>query len=331
MSSLTVVLHSLKEQCEAVGVSPELSLSYAWQLLEAATKKTKSQLLITKEIILLPEQEAWLQQALARLGSCEPLQYILGEVQFLDCAITVCPPFLIPRVETEEWVAKLIAYVHEHFMQPQRILDVGTGSGCIALALAKEFPNAEIIGVDVHPKAIDIARANATLNHIKNVQFMQSDVYDQLPDGMVYNIIVSNPPYVRESDWNGLDSSVQKWEDKHAIVAQDDGLAIIKRIINGSTVRLQSNKNQPVILCIEIDIHQGAIVQQLFLEAGFINVIIMQDMYGRDRVVRGARPHPFDTPAHFQENDGHFHRRQGYGGHGRAPARRSLARSLGAG
>jgi release factor glutamine methyltransferase len=283
-------LRELQNQCEIFGVSKDLSLSYARQLLEQVTQKKISRiLLIEKGIDLLHEQLVWLHNALERLRDGEPLQYIIGEVQFLDCTIKIHRPLLIPRVETEEWVAQLIAYIQKHHIQPRCILDLGTGSGCIALALAKAFPTVNVVGVDSNENSINLAYENAHMNHIQNVQFIKSDVYEQISTEIIFDLIVSNPPYVRESDWQSLDSSVRQWEDKDAIVARDDGLAIIKRIVKGAAQRLSLRRCSSAILWIEIDMHQGGLAKKLFIDAGFIDVHIIQDMYGRDRVVWGIK------------------------------------------
>lgn len=281
LSDVVAMLHNVSEK---TGIAPELYESYAWQLLETVTQSKKAQLLANRHVVLSHDQEMWLCEAIKKLTLHEPLQYIVGEVLFLDCVIKVRQPLLIPRSETEEWVAQLIAHYKKLPLLPLRIVDIGTGTGCIAISLAKAFRGAAVIAVDVNPQALLLAQENAHLNKVLNVECILSDVYENTRD-MTFDVIVSNPPYVRESDWLKLDPSVLEWEDKKAIVAPDEGLAIIKRIVDGARERLSVRGT----LWIEIDAHQAVIVQQLFCDAGFVEVVVMQDLQGRDRVVWGRK------------------------------------------
>jgi release factor glutamine methyltransferase len=286
-STVRDIIRSLAGNCERVGVDPELAQSYAWQLLEKVTQKTKVALLTKDVCLLTDEQAAWLNDALARLERDEPLQYILGEVVFLDLAIFVRSPLLIPRPETEAWVADLIQYCRDHGIKPQRILDIGTGTGCIALALAHEFSAAAVIATDINEEALKLVGENAQRNSISNVTCILSDVYDAISAYDTFDLIVSNPPYVCEEDWLTLSPAVTCWEDKNAIIAADAGLALIKKIIGQSHCFLSKSSVHPM-LWLEIDICQGALVEQLLYDAGFKRVTIGKDSTGRDRYVWGV-------------------------------------------
>ncbi|MBN1413613.1 MAG: peptide chain release factor N(5)-glutamine methyltransferase [Bacteroidales bacterium] len=168
------------------------------------------------------------EKILKRLIHFEPIQYILGETVFFDMTLLVSRDVLIPRPETEELVDWII---RENRGKPVRILDVGTGSGCIALALARNLPLATITGVDISEKALEIARKNATMNEVQ-VSFYPVDILN-LCVGFSdnFNILVSNPPYVRESEIKYMHSNVLKYEPHEALfVSNDDPLLFYKAI-----------------------------------------------------------------------------------------------------
>src|SRR3989338_4187569 len=122
-----------------------------------------------------------------------PIQYIIGNTDFLDLKIKVKEPILIPRSETEEWVNNLLNKFKNFENHKLKIVDIGTGTGCIAIALAKFFKNSEIFAIDINPVALELAQENAELNKIKNIKFVESDLFSNFDEKV--DIIVSNPPY----------------------------------------------------------------------------------------------------------------------------------------
>ena len=151
--------------------STNLSNQEAWWLLEHITAQSREKLLTTNDIS--KTQIDQLDQILLQIRQDKkPLAYILGFVPFLSLKIKVAPPILIPRPETEEWVEKTIAMLQPIQDQPLKILDIGTGSGCIALALAHHLPNAKITAIDINPQAIALATENTKINNISNVNFL---------------------------------------------------------------------------------------------------------------------------------------------------------------
>lgn len=265
---------------------------YAWWMLEAITKKNKAKLIAQQEIALDNGQHATLDEWIIHLVEEKmPLQYILGSVPFVDLEILVEPPVLIPRPETEELCYKLIAQFKKLNNKKITILDIGTGSGCIALSLAKTLPESHVYGTDIADNALALAQKNTNHNKIKNVTFIKSDVYKDISKELNFDFIISNPPYITKEEWKTLDESVTEWEDPTALIANKEGLAIIERIISGAKSFLKSNeemkqKNFPQII-IEIGYTQGAHVRKLLENAGFSDIKIEKDLERKDRFASG--------------------------------------------
>ncbi|MDO8644485.1 MAG: peptide chain release factor N(5)-glutamine methyltransferase [bacterium] len=175
------------------------------------------------------EKQKEFQEKVLRRADREPLQYILGKTEFWGLPIKVTPDVLVPRPETELLVEEAIRTVGA---APTKILDIGTGSGCIAIALAKNLPKATITAIDISEKALEIARQNSDLNQVsKQIQFIQSDLFENLPP-VKFDLIVANPPYVTEAYWNRLQDEILHHEPKIAIVSDASGLKIIRRILD---------------------------------------------------------------------------------------------------
>ena len=265
---------------------------HAWWILEEITKKSKEQLLITEKITLTDAQQEQLNRWIEKLTKENiPLQYLIGSVPFIDLDILVEPPVLIPRPETEEWCRKLINDLAPLEDKKLLILDLCTGSGCIALALAKALPAAQIYATDISKKAIALARKNAIHNKINNVTCLVSDLFDSLSESFTFDLIVANPPYIPETEWQKLSPSVTQWEDKNALIAPQNGVALIEKIIARASTYLKNNKeikqhNLPQLL-IEIDHTQGQKVKKIMEQHHFVDVQICKDLAGKDRVACG--------------------------------------------
>jgi release factor glutamine methyltransferase len=219
-----------------------------------------------------------------------PLQYLLGSVPFIDCDILVEPPVLIPRPETEEWCLDLIKSLEQLPHQDFRILDLCTGSGCIAIALAKAFPHAHMYASDISDTALALAQKNAERNKV-SINLISSDLFTSMPRDLTFDIIVANPPYIAEHEWHKLDPSVKTWEDTTALIASDDGLGMIKQVITDSVAFLDHHSEITSYgipsLMIEIGHTQGESVQRAFEKADYKNVEIKKDQYGKDRIAVG--------------------------------------------
>lgn len=296
--SVNALLTSIKERLLERYDDTMLATQYAWWMLEAITNRTQIELMLDQKIALTHEQqkkvEAWIH---AQVIDHEPLAYLIGWVPFMDFKIICKPPTLIPRPETEEWCSELILSLNRLPSSPRlrrtdgtglNILDLCTGSGCIAIALAKALPYATLIATDISEDALALARENAQLNKVSNITFIKSDIYKQLDPTLTFDLIVSNPPYIASEEWKSLDISVTKWEDKKALEAPDHGLAILKEIITNAPQRLRTNAqhNQPRIV-VEIGYQQGPAVKEIMETAGFKHVEIKKDLAGKDRTVWG--------------------------------------------
>jgi len=291
------LIHNSEHQLRMVYSDPTVCHQYAWWLLEKLTGKPKAQLIVQDSVDLTTADHNKLQDWLQKLvDEHMPIQYILGSVPFGDVDIIVKPPTLIPRPETEEWICNLIDQLRaipQLDKEPLTILDLCTGSGCIAVALAQALPQSTIYAIDISPAALLLTQENCKHNGITNVTCIKSDLFNAIPNGTQFDFIVSNPPYVTEDEWCTLDVSVTHWEDKTALVAKQEGLAIIKRIIDTAPAFLKPNtalqeKNIPQ-LTIEIGYLQGPSVKHLMDAAGYQNTKIIQDLEGKDRIVVGSK------------------------------------------
>jgi release factor glutamine methyltransferase len=209
----------------------------------------------------------------------EPVAYILGRKGFRRIELTVDPRVLIPRPETELLVELALE------MRPERVLDVGTGSGAIALAVADELPGCEVTATDTSPGALAVARANAErLGLVDRVRFLEGT----LPEGESFDLILANLPYVAERDWAGLQPEVTQWEPREALLAGPDGLDAYRALHEKSAglyCRIASKRSGG--LGVEVGEGQAQAVASLMSEAGFAGVETRRDLAGIERVVVG--------------------------------------------
>lgn len=266
---------------------------YAWWILEAITQRDAAHLITQKSLSLTPEQTQVLEQWIEKIiVEHMPLQYLLGWVPFGNVKILVEPPVLIPRPETEEWCYALIEKLKRARIESLRILELCCGSGCIAIALAKAFPKASITAVDIAEHALALSKKNATLNDIHTIEWIHSDLFSALSPEHQFDLIVSNPPYISNEEWLTLDTSVRDWEDKTALVAADNGLEIIERIITYAPAYLQPSDTLTQQLegqvWIEIGYQQAKLVQARYAQAGYAYSRVLTDLEGKERVVVGA-------------------------------------------
>ena len=245
--------------------------SIAWWIAEELTGQTRTELILHDDC-KITEKNPYLQEILARLRQKEPIQYIFGEMQWRGLTLKVTRDTLIPRPETAELVDLIIAEHHE----PSSVLDIGTGSGCIAIALKKERPLWSLTAIDKSDKALSIAKINAERHHV-DIYFELCDILQYMPSdtAYLYDIIVSNPPYVRPSD--ETDSSAAIWEPKDAVfVPENDPLLFYRRIAQlklGKFVYFEIN---------EALSHQTALILN---QLGYQDIHIKLDSYGKNRFI----------------------------------------------
>lgn len=273
------MLHIIKK----IKQTTNLSEQQAWWLLECITNKSRAQLQFATAQ-LTPEQQQKLDNHIKEIAiEHKPLAYILGWVPFLDLKLLVTPPTLIPRSETESWVHELISVIRRSKVESLTILDIGTGSGCIALSLAQAFPTSQIYAVDIALSAIELAQKNAVLNNITNITFVQSDLFRNLPIDLKFDLIVSNPPYIDPAAT--LEACVLGWEDHGALFAKNHGLHIIQEIAAQAQNHVKKNNELQYQLVMEIDASQGDIVKNLLEDYNFNLIEIRKDQFDRDRTV----------------------------------------------
>lgn len=215
-----------------------------------------------------------------------PLQYIIGEWDFMGLTFMVNENVLIPRQDTEVLVEKAIKIVEEEFDihgNTMPILDMCTGSGCIGITMAKRFTNAEVTCVDISADALDVAKKNAELNEVTNVSFVESDIFSNVTGK--YDMIIANPPYISSDEVDKLMPEVREYEPRIALDGDKDGLKFYRMIIERSKEFL----NYEGYILFEIGYDQREEVKELLRQKGYVDIEALKDLSGNDRVVIGRR------------------------------------------
>lgn len=255
-------------------------------LLEKLLGTSATQILVKKELKLSVPQTELLQHWLDQIiNEHKPLAYILGNVPFLGLDVLLEPPILIPRAETEWWVALLIQRLSLFKDEKLKILDLCSGSGCIGLALAQYFSKSQVTLIDISSQACSLVAKNIAHNQLQNAFVLQSDLYTKLAD-QKFDLIVSNPPYVPLQKYEQLDLSVRLWEDQRALIAPESDLQIISQIIAHAPGYLQKKHRKLPQLWLEIDSTQGVQVSDL-MQVNFDQTELIVDQFDRQRVVVG--------------------------------------------
>ena len=241
--------------------------------------------LLTKGDTLLDEDQGiFVDDCVRRLKDHEPVQYIVGETEFLDLKLKVTPATLIPRPETEE----LVMWVVEHLGRPgHQVLDIGTGTGCIILGLKSLRPDVTAGAWDVSEEALKTARENAVLNKLE-VKFEQKDILLFEPGEQYigkYDVIVSNPPYVRNSEKELMDRNVLDHEPHLALFVDDADPLLFYREITENALKMLKKGG---LLFFEINEAFGKEVKELMEDAGFSDVEVRKDINGKDRMAKGV-------------------------------------------
>ncbi|WP_304137617.1 peptide chain release factor N(5)-glutamine methyltransferase [Mesonia mobilis] len=273
---------------------PEMEVeSFFYLLTESYLEKTRIQLALEPDFELNSTQLQQFEKALQRLLQQEPIQYILGDTEFFGYPFQVNQHTLIPRPETEELVAWIIEDVknknqensqHKPLNSNITILDIGTGSGCIPISLAKELPQAKVSSIDVSEEALQVARRNSTLNKVA-VNFIQQDILkaECLPEK--YDVIVSNPPYVRELEKEQMHQNVLDFEPELALfVENDDPLIFYRKIAKLAKNALTENGK----LYFEINEYLPEEMVSLLEEIGYQNIELKKDIFGKFRMCKAS-------------------------------------------
>ena len=221
------------------------------------------------------------QRIITELAAARPVQYVLGTAEFFDLTFEVAEGVLIPRPETEELVAKVISEAKPSM----RILDIGTGSGAIAVAVAHNVPDAEVVAVDISDIALAIATKNAERNGVK-VEFVKADALGDMSHLGQFDIIVSNPPYIPQSDIATMDRNVVEYEPHTALfVADDDALCFYRSIAENGVKMLRDGGG----LYFEIYEQFGEQIAAMLEQLGYCDTQVVKDIFGKERMVWSRR------------------------------------------
>jgi release factor glutamine methyltransferase len=254
-------------------------------LLAAALEVSAHVLILegARQVSALQAEQAW--SLLKRRAAREPIQYLLGTQEFCGLEMAVTPDVLIPRPETELLVEEALRAVLG--VNEPTIADVGTGSGCIAVALARERPDATIYALDISAPALDVARSNAIRHGARDrIRFIRADLLEAFCGARTFDVIVSNPPYIPEQEMDGLQPEVARYEPRAALAAGPDGLDFYRRLLREAPPLLKPGGR----LLLELGCGQSDRVKRLARECGAFDVIeCRKDAAGIKRVVIARR------------------------------------------
>lgn len=266
-------------------------------LLRHALEMEKERLYANTEALMSAGQEAKFRQLVLRRARREPVAYITGHKEFWSLDFVVSPGVLIPRPETELLVEIALQYIGKLAGRlPVKILDLGTGSGAISVCLAKEKPPTEIVAVDVSRAALDTARANARRHGVASrIRFLSGDLFVPVkPLRETFDVIVSNPPYIRTGELSTLAPEISQWEPMTALDGGADGIEAYRRIIGEGHEYLAPGG----AIVLEIGADMARAVAELFARSGcYRPASVYRDYAGNDRVIAAMKWLPSDTAA----------------------------------
>jgi release factor glutamine methyltransferase len=269
---------------ELIGYYPETEVASFFNLLSEDILKMK-RITISQNLYSVVSGKKYekFQKAITRLKNYEPIQYILGATEFYGLDFIVNPSVLIPRPETEELVGWIIDDCKDK--QDISILDIGTGSGCIAVTLAKHLPTAKVYALDISEEALKLANQNATNNEVE-VEFIEADILNGDLGTMQFDVIVSNPPYVREKEKEAMNANVLNHEPHLALFVKDeDALLFYRKITNLAASILKPNGH----LYFEINECLGENTKNLLVSNSFNNIELKKDIFDKDRMIKAIK------------------------------------------
>jgi len=278
----------------AANYEPTEVMQFAYLLFEEWMGWPKAEVHLNSRKLLKGEEAARFRDALGQLQKNKPIQYIIGVTHFLDTKIKVQEGVLIPRPETEELVAMILRDSRHRQYEDLSLLDIGTGSGCIPVAIKKQMPGIEVNALDISPVALQVAKENSILNRCK-VKFILADILDRhgWKNFPGYTIIVSNPPYIPESEGSSMHPNVVGYEPHEALfVTDEDPLRFYTAITEFAYLHLV----RPGSLYLEINERFGKQIKEFLLSTGFDKAEVLKDIRGKDRFIRAeAKTTMLDT------------------------------------
>lgn len=271
-------------------INEELSGYYTQSEASALTRIIATEMLdipqltffLKDDVTLKAEQEAMLFNTIERLKKYEPIQYIQGYSDFCGLRFKVTPATLIPRPETSELVEWIAA---DHSGKAASILDIGTGSGCIAISLAHKLPESKVTAWDISNDALAVATENSRNNSTK-VTFEQVDILSYEPQSAQFDIIVSNPPYIKENEKSAMHNNVLDWEPHTALFVPDSDPLLFYRTIAKRGLTLLKPGG---MLYFEINRAHGAETMKILADYGYTNIELRKDFADNDRMIKAVK------------------------------------------
>jgi release factor glutamine methyltransferase len=279
--TIETVLRWATDDFRARGVdSPRLD---AELLLGRALSCTRIQLIADAKRALETDELTRFRELVKRRRAREPTAYILGEREFYGRRFRVDRRVLIPRPDTETLVEVALERTRDRSMS-MRALDLCTGSGCVAITLARERPTSLVVATDLSEGALAVARDNALRLGAYNVAFREGDLFAAAGDGIRFDLVTANPPYIAVADLDSLQPEIRDYEPRLALAGGDDGLSVVRRIVTGARSHLAASGR----LAIEIGYGEAPATAELFAAAGFGEIEIRRDYARIERVVSGV-------------------------------------------
>lgn len=269
---------------ELAELYPETEIQSFFNLLiEFQLKLSRIEVALQPGFEIEPQSFTDLQIAVNKLKKQIPIQYITGETEFYGLPFKVNEHVLIPRPETEELVSWILEEAKDQKLG-FKMLDIGTGSGCIPISLAKDLPNATISALDISSEALKTAQLNAQLNNV-TINFIEKNILNTIDLPEKYNVIISNPPYVRELEKNEMQKNVLDHEPHLALFVKDnDPLLFYNKIADLARNHLCENG----LLFFEINQYLGIETAELLQQKGFKNIELRKDLFGADRMIKAT-------------------------------------------
>ena len=259
--------------------------SFFFLSIEEYLKFKKIDTVLQSDFRVSNDQLELFTETINRLKKEEPIQYILGKTEFYGLPFFVNKNTLIPRPETEELVTLILESIKSNGEKQISILDIGTGSGCIPIALKKNTNNSKITAIDISSKALKVAKKNAELNNV-SIHFKEIDILKTYSLSETYDVIISNPPYVRELEKEEMNKNVLNYEPQNALFVEDNNpLIFYDKISRLAKNHLVSNG----VLFFEINEYLGEETKQLMSQIGFKSVELKKDIFGKDRMIKALK------------------------------------------
>lgn len=264
--------------------------SFFYLCMEHYLDLPRFQLALQPQFSIIKSETDTFFKVIRELKQQKPIQYILGETEFFGLPFKVNAHVLIPRQETEELVDLILRSVASSAVEKSiKILDIGTGSGCIAVSLAKNLQNVEVYALDVSKEALKIAKQNAKLNKVR-INFIEADIlseatWDLFFENLDFDVITSNPPYVRELEKQEIKPNVLDNEPHLALFVEDENPLLFYKVITNFAI---SNLKPNGSLYFEINQYLGEETKQLLVDADFEDIELLKDLNGNDRMLKGS-------------------------------------------